>query len=220
MPENLNTKLVLFDLDGTLIDTAPDFLSSLNAVLTRYKKKNVSASEIRTYISEGSSKLIKYAFNIDETDKDFKRYKNEFLLEYKSNLTAQSNLFDGIEKLIRYLSQNEIMYGIVTNKFFEYADPIVRSFPQLNDLKILICPDHVAISKPDPEGILLACNKLNVRTDETVYLGDHENDLRAGISAGARVIGCLYGYSLSKDSIDKYDCVYVNNANEIIPFIK
>ena len=61
MPENLNTKLVLFDLDGTLIDTAPDFLSSLNTVLTRYKKKNVSASEIRTYISEGSSKLIKYA---------------------------------------------------------------------------------------------------------------------------------------------------------------
>ncbi len=220
MPENLNTKLVLFDLDGTLIDTAPDFLSSLNTVLTRYKKKNVSASEIRTYISEGSSKLIKYAFNIDETDKDFKRYKNEFLLEYKSNLTAQSDLFDGIERLISYLSQNEIMYGIVTNKFFEYADPIVRSFPQLNDLKILICPDHVAISKPDPEGILLACNKLNVRTDETVYLGDHENDLRAGISAGAKVIGCLYGYSLSKGSIDKYDCVYVNNANEIMPLIK
>ena len=203
MPENLNTKLVLFDLDGTLIDTAPDFLSSLNTVLTRYKKKNVSASEIRTYISEGSSKLIKYAFNIDETDKYFKRYKNEFLLEYKSNLTAQSDLFDGIERLISYLSQNEIMYGIVTNKFFEYADPIVRSFPQLNDLKILICPDHVAISKPDPEGILLACNKLNVRTDETVYLGDHENDLRAGISAGAKVIGCLYGYSLSIDSVDK-----------------
>ena len=220
MPENLNTKLVLFDLDGTLIDTAPDFLSSLNTVLTRYKKKNVSASEIRTYISEGSSKLIKYAFNIDETDKDFKRYKNEFLLEYKSNLTAQSDLFDGIEKLIRYLSQNEIMYGIVTNKFFEYADPIVRSFPQLNDLKILICPDHVAISKPDPEGILLACNKLNVRTDETVYLGDHENDLRAGISAGAKVIGCLYGYSLSIDSVDKYDCDFVNNANEIISHIK
>ena len=193
MPENLNTKLVLFDLDGTLIDTAPDFLSSLNTVLTRYKKKNVSASEIRTYISEGSSKLIKYAFNIDETDKDFKRYKNEFLLEYKSNLTAQSDLFDGIERLLSYLSQSEIMYGIVTNKFFEYADPIVRSFPQLNDLKILICPDHVAISKPDPEGILLACNKLNVRTDETVYLGDHENDLRAGISAGGKVIGCLYG---------------------------
>ena len=203
MPENLNTKLVLFDLDGTLIDTAPDFLSSLNTVLTRYKKKNVSASEIRTYISEGSSKLIKYAFNIDETDKYFKRYKNEFLLEYKSNLTAQSDLFDGIERLISYLSQNEIMYGIVTNKFFEYADPIVRSFPQLNDLKILICPDHVAISKPDPEGILLACNKLNVRTGETVYLGDHENDLRAGISAGAKVIGCLYGYSLSIDSVDK-----------------
>ena len=78
MQENLNTKLVLFDLDGTLIDTAPDFLSSLNNVLARYNKKNVSASGIRTYISEGSSKLIKYAFDIDEKDKDFKKYKNEY----------------------------------------------------------------------------------------------------------------------------------------------
>ena len=103
MLENPNTKLVLFDLDGTLIDTAPDFLSSLNNVLTRYNKRNVSASGIRTYISEGSSKLIKYAFDIDEKDKDFKKYKNEFLLEYKSNLVAKSNLFDGIEKLLSYL---------------------------------------------------------------------------------------------------------------------
>ena len=133
MLENPNTKLVLFDLDGTLIDTAPDFLSSLNNVLTRYNKRNVSASGIRTYISEGSSKLIKYAFDIDEKDKDFKKYKNEFLLEYKSNLIAKSNLFDGIEKLLSYLNQNKIMYGIVTNKFLEYADPIVKSFPQLND---------------------------------------------------------------------------------------
>ena len=220
MLENPNTKLVLFDLDGTLIDTAPDFLSSLNNVLTRYNKRNVSASGIRTYISEGSSKLIKYAFDIDEKDKDFKKYKNEFLLEYKSNLAAKSNLFDGIEKLLSYLNQNKIMYGIVTNKFLEYADPIVKSFPQLNDLKILICPDHVTVSKPDPEGILLACNKLNVGTNETIYLGDHENDLRAGISAGAKVIGCLYGYSLSIDSVDKYDCDFVNNANEIISHIK
>ena len=92
MLENLNTKLVLFDLDGTLIDTAPDFLSSLNNVLTRYNKRNVSASGIRTYISEGSSKLIKYAFDIDERDKDFKKYKHEFLLEYKSKVKQDTNV--------------------------------------------------------------------------------------------------------------------------------
>ena len=128
MQEKAKTKLVLFDLDGTLIDTAPDFITSLNNVLTRHNKKNITADEIRTYISEGSSKLIRYSFKINESDKEFNKYKNEFLLEYKNNLTRSTRLFNGIEKLLNYLDDKEIIYGIVTNKYREYADPIIDSF--------------------------------------------------------------------------------------------
>ena len=93
MLENHKTKLVLFDLDGTLIDTAPDFLTSLNNVLNKYGKKNVTAQEIRNHISEGSSKLIKFFFEINYEHEDFEKYKSDFLSEYKKNLNKKSRLF-------------------------------------------------------------------------------------------------------------------------------
>lgn len=216
MQESYKTKLVLFDLDGTLIDTAPDFLTSLNNILTKYNKENVTADEIRAYISEGSSKLIEFAFNINESHRSFEKFKNEFLSEYKKNLKTKSKLFDGIEKLLNHLDKNKIMFGIVTNKYFEYADPLVKSFTELKNIKIMVCPDHVSISKPDPEGILLACKRLNVSPEKTIYLGDHLNDLKAGISAGTTTIACLYGYSLQKDGKDLLNCDSVDRAHDII----
>jgi phosphoglycolate phosphatase len=215
MPKKHKTKLVLFDLDGTLIDTAPDFLSSLNKVLIDNGEDVITEEELRFHISEGTSKMIKTFFKIEEDDVNFEKYKNQFLSEYKSNLTKKSKLFDGIKSLIQYLESNSIMYGVVTNKYFEYAKPIIESFPELSNVKIIICPDHVSISKPDPEGILQACNKLNVTPDDTIYLGDHLNDLMAGEAAGTKVIGCLYGYSLDQNIINSkgYNCV--KNVSEI-----
>ena len=152
MQEKSNIKLVLFDLDGTLIDTAPDFITSLNNVLSKYNKKKLSPSEIKTHISEGSSKLIKYAFKIKEDHEEFEKFKNEFLQEYKKSHDRLKS-FDGIEEVLAYLDKNNIFFGIVTNKYHEYTDPIIKSFPQLRNLKIVVCPDDVSVSKPDPEGI-------------------------------------------------------------------
>ena len=215
MQKNHKTKLVLFDLDGTLIDTAPDFLISLNNVLSNHSRENVTMEKIRPHISEGSSKLIKLFFEINEEHMSFEQYKNEFLNEYSSNLTKSSRLFDGMETIIQYLNDNGIMFGVVTNKYHEYAEPIINSFPELQTIKILVCPDHVSISKPDPEGILLACSKLKVSPKDAVYLGDHINDLKAGLAAGTDVIGCLYGYSLEEVDIDNLKCKSVNSVSEI-----
>ena len=216
MPKNHKTKLVLFDLDGTLIDTAPDFLSALNKVLIDNGEDVITEEELRFHISEGTSKMIKTFFKIEEDNVNFEKYKNQFLSEYKSNLTKKSKLFDGIKSLIQYLDSNSIMFGVVTNKYFEYAKPIIESFPELSNVKIIICPDHVSISKPDPEGILQACNKLNVTPDDTIYLGDHLNDLMAGETAGTKVIGCLYGYSLDQNIVNSKGYNYVKNVSEII----
>ena len=215
MQKNHKTKLVLFDLDGTLIDTAPDFLISMNNVLSNHSREIVTMEKIRPHISEGSSKLIKLFFEINEEHMNFEQYKNEFLNEYSSNLTKSSKLFDGMETIIEYLNQNGIMFGVVTNKYHEYAEPIINSFPELQTIKILVCPDHVSISKPDPEGILLACSKLKVSPKDAVYLGDHINDLKAGLAAGTDVIGCLYGYSLEEVDINNLKCKSVNSVSEI-----
>jgi len=219
MLKNHKTKLVLFDLDGTLIDTAPDFLYALNKILNNNGKDNITEEEIRFHISEGTSKMISTFFKIEQDNVNFKKYKNQFLSEYKLNLTKNSRLFDGMKSLIQYLDNNSIMYGVVTNKYFEYAEPIIKSFKELRNLKVIICPDHVSISKPDPEGILLACKKLDVAPDNTIYLGDHLNDLIAGQAAGTKVLGCLYGYSLDEKILKSHSYNYVNNVSEIISHI-
>ena len=215
MQEKFNTELVLFDLDGTLVDTAPDFHQSINTILTKYEYPKVDMGTLRTYVSEGSSELIKFAFNIDQDNQMFNQLKEEFLKEYKENLTNLSKPFDGISDVINFLNINNIPYGIVTNKPNDYAEPLINNFDLFNNCKILVCPDHVKISKPNPEGILLACNKLSVLPEKTIYLGDHNNDLKAGVSAGTKVIGCGYGYSLNAKSTE----MMVNSPKEIIRFI-
>ena len=107
----------------------------------------------------------------------------------------------------------------VTNKPYDYALPLVSYFKELSDSKVLICPDHLKESKPSPEGILLACKKIGVSPSHTVYVGDHPNDLIAGKRAGTKTIGCLYGYSLSKDKNYK-DSVIVKEASQIIDALK
>ena len=219
MQESHKTELILFDLDGTLIDTAPDFHASLNAMLKKYNMNEVSESDIRPHISEGTSKLIKKFFAVDEGDSKFESLKSEFLSEYNINKTKDCKLFDGITSLINFLDKNNIKYGVVTNKFFKFASPIIDSFSELKNIKIIVCPDHVKISKPDPEGILLACKKLDICPLNTIYLGDHINDLKAGLSAGVRILGCLYGYSLNENNLRKLNYPFIRNVSEIYSHI-
>ena len=219
MQKNHRTKLVLFDLDGTLVDTAPDFLESLNNVLRNHNKECVSMDELRPYISEGTSKIIKLFFEINENDKNFNLYKDQFLSEYESNLKNNSNLFNGMSDFIKFLDKESIKYGVVTNKHYKYAQPILDSFLELKNIQVLICPDHVKISKPDPEGILLACKKLDIKPENTIYLGDHLNDIKAGICAGAQTVACLYGYSINKNEVDSMKCGQVKKVEEIKSFI-
>ncbi|MDA8816233.1 HAD-IA family hydrolase [Gammaproteobacteria bacterium] len=219
MPKSLNTKLVLFDLDGTLIDTAPDFVISLNNILKKYGRDVLDFDRIRSFVSEGSAKFTEIGFEITQGDPNFQTYRNEFLQEYKNNLINKSEVFDGIDSVINYLKDSDIAFGIVTNKPYDYALPLVSYFKELSDSKVLICPDHLKESKPSPEGILLACKKIGVSPGHTVYVGDHPNDLIAGKRAGTKTIGCLYGYSLSKDKNYK-DSVIVKEASQIIDALK
>ena len=219
MPKSLNTKLVLFDLDGTLVDTAPDFVISLNNILKKYGRDVLDFDRIRSFVSEGSAKFTEIGFGITQDDPNFQMYRNEFLQEYKNNLINESSIFHGIDSVINYLEDSNIAYGIVTNKPFDYALPLVNYFKELSGSKVLICPDHLKESKPSPEGILLACKKIGVIPSNTVYIGDHPNDLIAGKRAGTKTIGCLYGYSLSKNENYK-DSVIVKEASQIIDALK
>jgi len=189
-------KGVLFDLDGTLLDSAPDFIVSLDNLLERYNQPKLDPEIIRSHVSDGSWKLVSLGFNIDISDDNCAVLREELLEEYELNLLQYGGAFDGIKEMLASLEEDNIPYGIVTNKPLRFAKPILMNEIAFKNCKTLICPDHLNAIKPDPEGILKGCKDLGIHPAECIYVGDHEKDLEAGINAGTQVIACYFGYSI------------------------
>ena len=189
-------KGVLFDLDGTLLDSAPDFIASLDNLLERHNQPKLDPEIVRSHVSDGSWKLTSLGFNIDRSDDRCADLREELLEEYESNLLQHGGAFDGIEEMLASLETDDIPYGIVTNKPLRFAKPILMNEIAFRNCKTLICPDHLNAIKPDPEGILRGCKDLGLHPADCIYVGDHKKDLEAGINAGTQVIACYFGYSI------------------------
>ena len=175
---------VLFDLDGTLLDSFPDFLASLGNININSSSKKIDESIVRANVSDGSSKLLKLVFDIDADDEGFDEHKRNFLNEYERNILMYGNLFQGVSDLLNFLLDKKIPYGIVTNKPRKYTEIILKKSSLLRQSKVVICCDDGFKSKPNPEGINHACNILGVPNSKCIYVGDHENDLNASLAAG------------------------------------
>ena len=197
-------KGVLFDLDGTLLDSAPDFIASLDNLLSRHNQPKLDPEIIRSHVSDGSWKLTSLGFDIDISDEKCAILRDELLEEYESNLLQYGRAFNGIKEMLAALEKDNISYGIVTNKPFRFAKPILINEIAFQNCKTLICPDHLDAIKPDPEGILRGCKDLGLHPAECIYIGDHIKDLEAGINAGTQVIACYFGYSLKPGDHDKH----------------
>lgn len=185
---------LFFDLDGTLIDTAPDLAHSLNLLLEKYNKPPLPYREVRPICSNGCKGLLKIGFDITEGDDDYSRLREEYLAIYHSHMTEHSILFDGIEKTITYLDNNNIAWGIITNKPYNLAQQIVAKFPKLNGHRCLLGGDSVANKKPHPEALYKACEMLGVKPNECVYIGDSSRDIVAAKKANMVSIAVTYGY--------------------------
>ena len=197
-------KGVLFDLDGTLLDSAPDFIASLDNLLSRHNQPKLEPEIIRSHVSDGSWKLTSLGFDIDISDEKCAILRDELLEEYESNLLQYGRAFNGIKEMLAALEKDNIPYGIVTNKPFRFAKPILINEIAFQNCKTLICPDHLDAIKPDPEGILRGCKDLGLHPAECIYIGDHIKDLEAGINAGTQVIACYFGYSLKPGDHDEH----------------
>ena len=189
---------VLFDLDGTLLDSFPDFLASLENINVKSSSKKIDESVVRANVSDGSSKLLKLVFDIDTDDKAFDEHKRNFLNEYERNILMYGNLFLGVSDLLNFLLDKKIPYGIVTNKPRKYTEIILKKSSLLRQSKVVICCDDGFKSKPNPEGINHACNILGVPNSKCIYVGDHENDLNASLAAGTISGVCTFGYGFKK----------------------
>lgn len=217
MTDSLDTSIecVLFDLDGTLIDTAPDFTLVVNKLLAEHNREALSHEAIHHNVSNGARALVKTAFAIDETHDDFPDLLARLLdLYYEQLSVTTACLYAGLDNLLQQLEAQKIPWGIVTNKPEKYSVRLLEQLELSSRCSVLICPDHVKETKPNPEPILLALEKLGCDTERTVYLGDHIRDIQAAKNADVIAIAAAYGYLDDNAEVDQWYADFIVRAPE------
>ena len=215
------TKTVLFDLDGTLLDTERDFTQILNNQLDRYGRAPVNARQVRNTVSSGARALVKLGFDIDESDTNFNAYLEELLDRYQRRIPqTECVLFPGISSLLKALDMRRAPWGIVTNKPSRFTLPLVDKFPALQRSRVVICADQLSRSKPDPEGILLACEMLQCQPRDVLYVGDHPKDVQAASAAGAASVGVRWGYIPEDQPIEGWNAdLVIDHPDDLLDHI-
>lgn len=213
-------KAVLFDLDGTLLDTAPDFVTTLNLLLAEEKRLPLDYQTIRNTVSNGAKALIQLGFQIDETDADFERLRQRLLALYSLHLADKTQPFEGINDVLAFTSEHNMSWGVVTNKPYVYTEPLLKQMPFRIAPHTVICPDHVKHRKPHPEPMLLACKQIGCEPSEAIYLGDHRRDIESAQNAHMLTIACAYGYIDASDKVADWHADYtVQHAREVVPIL-
>jgi len=196
---------VLFDLDGTLVDTAPDFVIAVNQLRHSQQLENLPAESIFEHVSNGSIALTKHALNISPEHADFATLRQSLLDNYLNCIGQYSELYAGLDDLLMRLNNAAIPWGIVTNKPIAFAQPLIEKLQLADGCNILICPDHVTQVKPHPEGLFMAAEKINCAPSAIAYIGDHDRDIEAGRAAGMKTIAAAYGYISKKQNVEDWD---------------
>ncbi|MBK8973735.1 MAG: HAD-IA family hydrolase [Hahellaceae bacterium] len=191
---------VFFDLDGTLIDTAPDFFRVMNQLRTEEGRERLRFDTVRQWVSNGSKALIRMGFDLEETHPDFERLRQRLLDLYLAGVAEESVLFPGFDRLLDALDAAGIPWGIVTNKPRRFSVPLLTQMGLQPRLSSLVCADDLPRTKPHPDPLLRAAEESGVPPERSWYVGDHERDIQAGRAAGMRTIAAGYGY-LEPDTV-------------------
>jgi 2-phosphoglycolate phosphatase len=212
----MSLKAVFFDLDGTLLDSAPDFFVAMHQLMDEYQQPRVDEASIRATVSDGGRALTTLGFGLDVGDDGFDERHQRLLDIYAEHMGQHCVLFPGIDTLIRQLKSASLFWGIITNKPARFTDPIVASMTLPAHPHLVICPDHVSNTKPDPEALILACNKVGCTPAEAIYVGDHQRDIDCGIRAGSPTIAVTFGYTKTDDDILSWNADYIAHNSEDI----
>lgn len=185
---------VLFDLDGTLIDTAPDMSAALNRLLQNYGHSPIALSAARNFVSKGATAMVNLGFGTDLGDAEHQRLREEFLELYAENVCNDSNLFAGMPELLIRLETQGIPWGIVTNKPGWLTQPLLEQMQLWQRSSCTVSGDDLPERKPHPEPLLHACRQMGSNPNQAVYIGDDQRDIQAGLAAGMQTLVALYGY--------------------------
>ena len=199
---------VLFDLDGTLADTALDLGGALNTVLRRHNLPEKSIAEIRPYASHGVAGLLKIGVGMTAEHPDFAAWRQECLEAYSLCYADKTTLFDGVNEMIAELDRRGIKWGIITNKPMRFTDKLVPKLGFIIPPAVVVSGDTCGEPKPSVKPMLYACGQIHANPQHTLYVGDAERDIQAGRNAGMKTVLAEWGYISDEDDTDSWQPDY------------
>ena len=200
----MNTKAVLFDLDGTLADTALDLGGALNRLLKRKGLPEKDMADIRPVASHGANGLILLGAGIDKDHADHAHWRVDFLAEYENGFANETVLFEGVNALLAELDRRGMVWGIITNKPHIFTHRLVPQLGFVCPPAVVVSGDTTAEAKPSTKPMLYACEKIGIEPEHCVYVGDAERDMQAGKDAGMRTVLADWGYIAASDNVAQW----------------
>lgn len=195
---------VLFDLDGTLIDSAPDLGAAADQMRVVRGMPSLPLESYRHMAGAGARGMLEIAFGVTPNDTGFDALREEFFSNYAACMTERTYAFDGVQELISYLEQQKMPWGVVTNKSSRFTDPLTSAMPLFSNAGTIVSGDTTPHAKPHPAPLLEAARRLGVPAQRCLYVGDDERDVVAGLAAGMKTVAASYGYLGKKTEIQAW----------------
>ena len=215
-----NFAAVLFDLDGTLVDTAPDLGYALNCVLQENGKAPLTMDTIRPIASHGAAGLLQLGFGITPQDDDYPALRDRLLKLYQNNITRESNLFDGMAEVLLELEEKGIAWGVITNKPSFLTEPLLQKLDLTKRAGCIISGDTTEHSKPHPAPMLKGLEDINLTAEDCIYIGDAERDIQAGKAVSMRTVLARYGYLTDEDKQQDWQAdAIIDHPSELLAWI-
>ena len=213
-------KAILFDLDGTLIDSAPDLGAAADKMRTDRGLPSLPPVNYRPMAGAGARGMLDVAFSLTPEHPDFLTLREEFFVNYENCMTQRTYAFAGVPELIEQLLQRDLAWGVVTNKSRRFTDPLTRAMPLFATARAIVSGDSTPHAKPHPEPLLEAARRLELLPERCLYVGDDERDIVAGRAAGMATVAATYGYLGSRTDISSWGAhALINSPPELLQLL-
>jgi 2-phosphoglycolate phosphatase len=213
-------RAVLFDLDGTLADTAPDLARALNRVRAENDLEPMPAETTRPYTSSGARGLLKVGFGLNPGDERYEALRSRFLDFYAAEICVDTRLFDGMAELIDRLEQDLVPWGVVTNKSERLTFPLLQGLHLAGRAACVVGGDTAARAKPHPDPLLYAAAALRLSPADCLYVGDDLRDIESARAAGMRALAARYGYLGEGGPIESWQAdAIIDHPREVLDYL-
>ena len=215
-----HVKAVLFDLDGTLIDSAPDLGAAADKMRVDRGMPSLPLAAYRPMAGAGARGMLGIGFGMTPESEGFDAMREEFFRNYERCMTERTYAFDGVPELISALESAPLHWGVVTNKSMRFTDPLTRQMPLFAKAAAVVSGDTTPHAKPHPEPLFEAARRMGIAPEHCIYVGDDERDIQAGAAAGMSTVSATYGYLGAHSDVSSWNAhASINSPVELLQWI-